>query len=102
MADERLTTTEFAARIKAQYPVYANVPDAELTARMLERYPIYRERVIVPDFQTETVGTTSPADEPASRLERFANWLAEQGASGDWLPAAGGAVGGVLGGIGGT
>lgn len=46
-----LTTAEFAAQIKAKYPVYANVPDAELSARMLEKYPVYRDRVV--DFKSE-------------------------------------------------
>lgn len=49
MAEPLLTPTEFAQQIKAKYPDYANVPDAELAARMLEKYPEYRDRVKVPE-----------------------------------------------------
>lgn len=48
-----LTTQEFAAQIKAKYPVYASVPDADLTAKMLEKYPVYRDRVV--DFKSAAV-----------------------------------------------
>jgi hypothetical protein len=45
MADPLLTPVEFAQSIKAKYPDYAAVPDAELAARMLEKFPEYRDRV---------------------------------------------------------
>jgi hypothetical protein len=40
-----LSTAEFAARIKAEYPDYASVPDEELTRRVLAKYPEYRQQV---------------------------------------------------------
>lgn len=43
-----LTPEAFAQSIKAKYPDYASVPDAELAAKMLEKYPEYRDRVQVP------------------------------------------------------
>jgi hypothetical protein len=43
MADE-LTPESFAQTIKAKYPQYANVPDLELTNKILEKYPAYREK----------------------------------------------------------
>lgn len=46
-----LTTQEFAASIKAKYPAYESIPDADLAAKMLEKYPIYRDRVV--DFKSE-------------------------------------------------
>jgi hypothetical protein len=63
MADPReslLTTTEFAQRIKAQYPAYASVPDEDLAQRMLEKYPEYKDRVVQPDFKT----TNEPYRDP--------------------------------------
>jgi hypothetical protein len=40
-----LTPEQFAQSIKAKYPDYASVPDAELAQRMLTKYPEYRDRV---------------------------------------------------------
>src|SRR6266487_3293671 len=60
MADPLLTPTEFAQQIKAKYPDYASVPDAELAAKMLEKYPEYRDRVqVIADF--------TATNEPPSR-----------------------------------
>lgn len=36
---------EFAASLKAKYPAYANIPDDELVARTLEKYPVYRSQI---------------------------------------------------------
>lgn len=47
---QTLTRDEFAASIKAKYPVYATVPDGELVDRMLTKYPVYRESVV--DFKS--------------------------------------------------
>jgi len=44
MAGE-VSRAEFAQRIKAQYPVYANVPDDQLVTAMLEKYPVYRSQI---------------------------------------------------------
>src|SRR5881394_3275155 len=52
MADPLLTPAEFAQSIKAKYPAYASIPDAELASRMLEKYPEYKDRVRTADFQT--------------------------------------------------
>ena len=41
----QLTLTEFAQTIKAKYPEYASVPDADLVAKVFEKFPEYRERV---------------------------------------------------------
>lgn len=40
-----MTPEQFAQKIKAQYPVYANIPDAELAAKMIEKYPVYRSQI---------------------------------------------------------
>ena len=36
---------EFAASIKAKYPQYAEIPDDELVTRILDKHPVYRDRV---------------------------------------------------------
>lgn len=41
---EELTPQSFAQSIKAKYPQYQSVPDMELTRRILEKYPVYREK----------------------------------------------------------
>ncbi len=53
MADDQLLTpVEFAQTIKAKYPDYATVPDEELAAKMLAKYPEYQARIRTPDFKT--------------------------------------------------
>lgn len=42
---DQVTRAEFAQRIKAQYPVYASVPDDQLVTKMLEKYPVYRSQI---------------------------------------------------------
>lgn len=40
------TTAEFARQIKQKYPAYANIPDEQLAARMLEKYPQYKSKIV--------------------------------------------------------
>jgi len=62
MADQLLTPEAFAQSIKAKYPDYASVPDAELAAKMLEKYPEYRSQVQAPaDF-------TAQNEEPSAAM----------------------------------
>ena len=42
------TIASFAQRIKQKYPAYAGVEDAVLVERILEKYPMYQERVSPP------------------------------------------------------
>lgn len=48
MSDETLDPAAFAALIKDKHPEYKNVPDEELTARVLAKYPDYQSRVFQP------------------------------------------------------
>lgn len=41
----KLSVSEFAAKIKAKYPAYANLDDNELTQKMLAKYPQYKDQV---------------------------------------------------------
>jgi hypothetical protein len=42
---EKMTIEQFGAQIKSKYPDYAQVPDAEIGNRMLQKYPVYADRV---------------------------------------------------------
>jgi hypothetical protein len=46
--DTQISAEEFAAKVKAQYPDYAHIPDQELTAKMLQKYPEYAPKVMAP------------------------------------------------------
>lgn len=43
--EQQMSPQDFAKTIKAKYPVYASVPDDELTRRVLAKYPQYQSRV---------------------------------------------------------
>lgn len=42
---EKLSVSEFASKIKAKYPEYANVDDDILAERIVEKYPEYKDKV---------------------------------------------------------
>jgi hypothetical protein len=42
-ADEKVTSSEFARRLKAKYPEYLDLSDETLVNRTLTRYPYYRQ-----------------------------------------------------------
>jgi hypothetical protein len=69
MSTPLLTPEAFAQSIKAKYPDYASVPDAELAAKMLEKYPEYRDRVQTPDFKQSD---TTPNEEDPNTIGTFA------------------------------
>jgi len=48
--DETLTRAEFAARLKAPYPVCADLTDEELVTRTLQKYPHYSSCIEPPDL----------------------------------------------------
>lgn len=64
-----LTREEFAASIKAKYPAYASVPDAELVDKMLAKYPVYQDQIV--DFKSTA--------EPAPLLNRAASVVGDLG-----------------------
>lgn len=70
------TRAEFAASIKAKYPVYANVPDDQLVDRMLEKYPTYRDRIQEepPPAQGVSFGQAVMASPVTQGLKRAAEW----------------------------
>ncbi len=52
-----LSVTDFAAKIKTKYPQYKDVPDSELTQRIVDKYPEYKAtvRLSQPEIPTETL-----------------------------------------------
>lgn len=44
-------TKEFAAKIKAKYPQYADMPDEELAQKMVAKYPQYQDMIDAPGEQ---------------------------------------------------
>ena len=53
---QKMSSAEFAAKIKAKYPDYASLPDDELTQKMLTKYPEYADTV--------EIGTPQPTPKP--------------------------------------
>jgi hypothetical protein len=43
--DGTMTPDQFAAKIKEKYPAYADIPNHELTDKILKKYPQYGERI---------------------------------------------------------
>jgi len=41
---------EFSTKIKAKYPVYADMQDEELSKKMIEKFPQYKDQVELPGF----------------------------------------------------
>jgi hypothetical protein len=48
---------EFATQIKAKYPSYQSVDDSTLAAKIIEKYPVYKDRV---SFGQQTTPQTKP------------------------------------------
>ena len=43
--NDQYTLEEFAQLIKSKYPEYQGVEDIELANKVLEKYPVYRDRI---------------------------------------------------------
>lgn len=79
-----LTRAEFAASIKAKYPVYASVPDAELVDKMLAKYPVYQDQVV--DFKS--TATLPPEPSRMARVGELAGDVLTGAAKGAGQTAA--------------
>ncbi len=69
---QKQTRQQFAAAIKAKYPVYADLPDEELTQSILAKYPVYQADVETPEEAAALAagpaplgGAPAPAAPPA-------------------------------------
>lgn len=57
--DPTLTVDQFAAKIKAKYPQYAQVDNATLTDKILAKYPQYSSQVNVPPAKMGNIPTAT-------------------------------------------
>lgn len=64
-----MTPEEFSQKIKAKYPVYANMDDMTLAKKMVEKYPQYASQVKLP--------TTQFKETPINRANKLARYQAE-------------------------
>lgn len=62
--DTKLTSAEFAAKIKAKYPQYVTIPDDELTEKIISKHPEYADKVALP---AKTATILSPEEQAQSR-----------------------------------
>jgi len=46
---EKISYKDFSAKIKSQYPEYADIDDFELSQKIIEKYPVYEEKVSLAD-----------------------------------------------------
>lgn len=45
MAAQPITVDQFAAKLKAKYPQYASIPDAQLVEKVVAKYPQYKSQI---------------------------------------------------------
>jgi hypothetical protein len=67
MATTPLTVDKFAAQIKAKYPQYATIPDAQLVEKVVTKYPQYKSRLggAAPSAPSDANIRTAPSTAPA-------------------------------------
>lgn len=63
-----MTPSEFSAKVKAKYPEYGEMDDVDLTKRILDKYPEYREDVA---FEAEPAQVPVPVDAKPSSPNRW-------------------------------
>jgi hypothetical protein len=74
--EQQFTPQEFAAKIKAKYPVYADIPDDQLVDKITAKYPQYKTSIKLtpesqrPDAVKQARGTPQfpPAKDVLSRM----------------------------------
>jgi hypothetical protein len=69
-AAPKLSSDEFAQKVKAQYPQYANVDNTLLTQKMLAKYPQYADRV---DLTPAAPAAPAPKPDLLRRAGNIAN-----------------------------
>jgi len=80
MATQPLTVDQFAASIKAKYPQYDSIPDAQLVEKIVAKYPQYKSRIGGAAPQPPGVPSAPPipfADRVIQRLSENAKGVAQ-------------------------
>lgn len=73
---QQFTPQEFAAKVKAKYPDYANVPDDQLVEKITAKYPQYKSQIKTAPAPTdhavakEIAATSAKEDAPISGVYR--------------------------------
>mgnify|MGYP000912583805 CR=1 FL=1 len=77
-----MTPQEFAQKIRAKYPgSYDNISDAELTNRVIAKYPVYKSQVTIPRGTTRqelATGVVKSVAEQERNLGKFGQEIAQQ------------------------
>lgn len=76
MPQQKISISEFASRIKAQYPEYAELPNLDLTRAVLRKYPDY-QNVLDVHVPLETPETATPPSTAGTRAAEIALGAAE-------------------------
>jgi hypothetical protein len=97
---DKLTLEQFGQKVKAKYPDYANVPDAELAQRVIAKHPEYADSVQQGASGPHNEFSAVPSAFSIAGLKQAAYNTADRITNA--LPAIGGVVGGFLGGGGGA
>lgn len=66
---KKMTSQEFSQKVKAKYPVYQAIPDAELVQKIITKYPTYKSQIS--DLQTERKKGDGIANNPLTRTTDF-------------------------------
>jgi hypothetical protein len=45
MPEPKLSIAQFAAEVKSKYPQYKDIDDSVLANKMIEKYPVYADKV---------------------------------------------------------
>jgi hypothetical protein len=76
-----MTPQEFAAKIKAKYPQYRGIDDAELTQKVIAKYPVYAPQVQLTESDTGSNGVKGAGigfvKRTASTLQNLGNTIAK-------------------------
>lgn len=84
-----MSPEQFAAKVKTAYPVYQSIPDTELTQKVLDKYPVYKQVV----FQHAQGGVTPTPSRVGKAFDTAAQTFVNN------EPAIGGTVGAIAGGM---
>jgi uncharacterized protein YcfJ len=90
-----MSPTQFAAKIKAAYPAYSSIPDEELTQKVIDKHPVYKQVV----YQPSQGGVTPTPSKAGKMFDTVAQSAvnAAPGIAGTVGAVAGGAIAGPIG-----
>lgn len=92
MPEPKLSISEFAAKVKSKYPEYKDVDDSLLVSKMIEKYPVYANRVDIGVKKKEPseVSPSKPSAKPSASATSLS--FAPKGQPTQDVPAAFGEI----------